>query len=71
METNGQKTSESNVSISDLSSHVVQLARMIDRLTPGTYEITLQKQDLRQQDWSVEIVRTEQIIGTQLKYVAE
>lgn len=48
-------------SVSDLSPRVVQLARMIDRLPPGNYEISLQKQELRAQDWSVEIVRTEKI----------
>jgi hypothetical protein len=47
--------------MNDLSPRVVQLARMIDRLPPGTYEISLQKQELRTQDWSVEIVRTERI----------
>lgn len=50
----------------DLSPRVVQLARMIERLPPGTYEISLQKQELRTQDWNVEIVRTERISSVNL-----
>ena len=50
----------------DLSPRVVQLARMLDRLPPGNYEISLQKQELRAQDWNVEIVRTEKIATVQL-----
>jgi hypothetical protein len=58
--------------VSDLSSRVVQLARMIERLPPGNYEISLQKQELRAQDWSVEIVRTEKISSISLpKYNPE
>lgn len=45
----------------NLSSRVVQLAHMIDRLPPGTYEISLEKQDIRAQAWTIEIVRTEKI----------
>jgi hypothetical protein len=56
----------------DLSPRVVQLARMLDRLPPGNYEISLQKQDLRAQDWNVEIVRTEKIVNMSLpKYNQE
>lgn len=51
---------------SDLSPRVVQLARMIDRLPPGNYDISLVKQDLRAQDWKVEIVRTEKIAEVDL-----
>jgi hypothetical protein len=47
--------------INDLSPRVVQLARMIDRLPPGDYDISLQKQEISGQPWSVEIVRTEKI----------
>jgi hypothetical protein len=51
---------------SDLSPRVVQLARMIERLPPGTYEISLQKQELSAQAWNVEIVRTERISSVNL-----
>lgn len=55
-----------------LSPHVVQLARMLDRLPPGNYEISLQKQEIRTHDWNVEIVRTEKIATAQLpKYNPE
>jgi len=56
----------------DLSPRVVQLARMLDRLPPGNYEISLSKQVLRAQDWNVEIVRTEKIATVNLpKYNPE
>lgn len=56
----------------DLSPRVVQLARMIDRLPPGNYEISIEKQDLRAQDWAVEIVRTERISSIHLsRYLPE
>jgi hypothetical protein len=58
METDPNQTTKP---ATDLSPRVVQLARMIDNLPPGVYEISLQKQDVRAQDWSVEIVRTEKI----------
>ena len=45
----------------DLSARVIQLARAIDHLPPGVYEITIQKEEIRAADWSVEIVRTEKI----------
>jgi hypothetical protein len=58
--------------VTDLSARVVQLARMIDRLPPGNYDISLQKQDLNAQAWSVEIVRTEKIANVSLpKYNPE
>lgn len=60
--------------ITDLSPHVVQLAREIDRLIPGEYEIAISKPDLRQQDWSFEIVRKEKISSGNLsskKYQSE
>ena len=47
--------------ITDLSPRVVQLARAIDRLPAGAYEIEIVKPDVRAQDWDVKIVRTEQI----------
>ena len=55
------KTNPTSQPPSDLSPRVVQLARMIERLPPGNYEISLQKQELRAQDWNIEIVRTEKI----------
>lgn len=58
----------------DLSPHVIQLARTIDRLPPGQYEIKIEKQDLRQQDWSFQISRTEIVSSGNLsskKYLSE
>jgi hypothetical protein len=45
----------------NLSSRVIELAHIIDRLPAGTYEISLEKQDIRAQAWSIEVVRTEKI----------
>ena len=64
---NNQPTNQPPKPATDLSPRVVQLARMLDRLPPGNYEISLQKQDLRAQDWNVEIVRTEKIATVQLQ----
>jgi hypothetical protein len=47
----------------DLSPRVVQLARMVDNLPPGKYSITIEKQEIRAQDWRVEISRTEFIVN--------
>ena len=47
----------------DLSPRVVQLARMVDNLPPGKYSITIEKQEIRAQDWRVEIARTETIVN--------
>ena len=52
--------------VTDLSPRVVQLARMIDNLPSGVFEITIQKGEVRAQDWKVEIVRTEKISSVNL-----
>ena len=44
--------------VTDLSPRVIQLARTIDRLPPGEFEITIVKQDIRAMDWTVEVVDT-------------
>ena len=59
-------TSQPNKPVTDLSDRVVQLARMIERLPPGNYEISLKKQELSVQPWNVEIVRTEKISSANL-----
>jgi len=58
--------------VTELSSRVVQLARMIDRLPPGNYEIFIQKHELRAQGFDWDLVSTEKISGGSLsKYVPE
>lgn len=52
--------------VTDLSPRVVHLARMLERLPPGNYEISLSKQELSAQDWNIEIVRTERIATVSL-----
>ena len=47
--------------ITDLSPRVVQLARAIDRLPAGAFEIKIHKYEIRAQDWDIEIVRTERL----------
>ena len=73
MDTNtNPPTPQPSKPVTDLSPRVVQLARMLDRLPPGNYEISLSKQEMRAQDWNVEIVRTERIATVQLpKYNPE
>lgn len=51
----------------DLSPRVVELARAIDRLPPGQYEIQLQKPEVRAQEWSVEVVRLEKLSTMRLR----
>lgn len=40
----------------DLSPRVVELARVIDRLPPGTHLIQIHKDDVRAKDWNVEVL---------------
>jgi len=50
----------------DLSDRAKRLARMIDRLAPGTYNINFMKPDLDAASWRVEIERLEFIQKTDL-----
>lgn len=52
--------------VQDLSPRVVELARQIDRLPPGQYEIGISKPDVRAGSWDVEIVRVEKIVSMKL-----
>lgn len=45
--------------ITDLSANVVSLARMLDRLPPGNYQVVLLKPDFKGQPWRVEIIETQ------------
>lgn len=44
-----------------VSERAIQIARIVDRLRPGTYTIRLIKDDLRAVDWKIEIIKTELI----------
>ena len=58
--------------VTDLSQRAVQVAREIDRMPPGTYELTIQKPDVPAAEWSVEIVRVEPLRTMRLSsYLAE
>lgn len=52
--------------ITDLSANVVSLARMLDRLPPGNYQVLLLKPEYRGQPWRVEIVQTQTITARDL-----
>lgn len=45
----------------DVSLRVQNLMRRIDRLPPGTYELVLEKNEMRAMDWQVSIMRLERI----------
>lgn len=58
----------------DISHRGHNLARIVDRLSPGTYHITIVKNDVHGVDWNVEIVRSELIQRVALSnksYLAE
>lgn len=42
-----------------ISERAIRIARMIDRLPPGTYSIELLKPEIRAASWKVEIERLE------------
>lgn len=45
--------------VTDLSDRAIQLARLVDRLYPGTYIIMILKPDIDAASWKVEIDRKE------------
>lgn len=45
--------------VNDISERAVQLARMIDRLPPGTYSVEVLKPELKAASWKIVIVRVE------------
>lgn len=67
------ETAQTQKPITDLSPHVVHLAREIDRLSPGTYEITINKPEFKKQEWPYEIIRKEKISSGNLSstYLSE
>ncbi len=52
---------------SDLSAKVVSLARMIDRLPPGEYQLRLYKGDTRREAWELDIHRVEAVRRVELE----
>ncbi len=62
------------VVLNDISHRAHNLARIIDRLSSGTYEITIVKDGIHAAEWKIEIVRIELIQRVSLSnksYVAE
>lgn len=53
--------------ITDLSPNMVTLARMIDRLPPGNYQVVLLKPEYKGQPWRVEIAQTQTITAREIK----
>lgn len=60
--------------VTDVSHRAHNLARIVDRLSPGTYHLKIVKDDIHSANWDIEIVRSELIKRVSLsnkKYVAE
>ena len=60
--------------IADVSHRAHKLARIVDRLSPGTYHLKITKDDVYGVDWNIEIVRSEMIQRVSLSnknYVSE
>ena len=58
----------------DVSHRAHNLARIVDRLSAGTYHVTIIKDDIKGADWNIEIVRSELIQRVSLSnknYVSE
>lgn len=49
------------IPVLDISPRAQDLARVIDRLPSGTFELTITKNDLRAVAWNVKIERVETI----------
>lgn len=55
----GEQAGDNPKPVTDLSPRVVELARFIDRLPPGTHLIELEKPEVRALDWNVVVSRKE------------
>lgn len=51
----------------DVSRRALSIARTIDRLPPGEYNLSLVKPGVKAADWQIEIVRTERLERAVLK----
>ena len=60
MSTNEPTLTQVELAFNDVSPRVHQLMQRIDRLPPGTYQLTIVKNDVRAIDWSGEIRNVEQ-----------
>jgi hypothetical protein len=56
----------------DISPRALSLARTVDRLRPGTYQLEIIIPEIRASAWQVEVVRTEHLFSKVLpKYNPE
>ncbi len=60
---NTNETNQTSVALAfrDTSPRVQELMQRIDRLPPGTYQLTIIKNDVRALDWSGEILSIQKI----------
>jgi hypothetical protein len=67
-------TAPKNNSSVDISHRAHNLAQIVDRLRPGTYHVTIIKDEIKSVDWNIEILRSELIQRVSLSnknYVSE
>lgn len=72
---NAQTPAPANaINVNDVSHRAHNLARIVDRLSPGTYHVTIIKDAIKGADWNIEIVRSELIQRVSLSnknYISE
>lgn len=68
-----QTTGVTSAPVLDISHRALQMARMVDRLSPGTYRILVVKDEMDAKDWRIEVCREEVLkrISLPKRYVAE
>jgi hypothetical protein len=59
METNNLTQNQVTPAPNDTSPRVHHLMQRLDRLPPGTYQLTIVKNDVRAMDWNGEILNVE------------
>lgn len=59
MEPTNPNQTQAALTSSDSSPRVAQLARALDRLPPGTYQLTIVKNEMRAMDWTGVILKVE------------
>lgn len=61
MNTNESTQTKGELAFNDVSPRVHELMQRIDRLPPGTYQVTIVKEDVRAMNWSGVILNVEKI----------
>jgi len=56
---NPTQQTQAELSFNDASPRVNELMQRLDRLPPGTYQLTIVKNEVRAMDWTGEILQVE------------